>query len=295
MGAKCTGSQRDHASLSAARCQSAEANAGSIADLIDLSPRGRRSTPHYSYVYMYVHVCRYIPPQFLTLTKNLLTRSKGFSTIFDINKDLFTRLDEAAIMGRRGKPAGFDATEFKKRIDAVAAVVDFNDAHNVPYSKITLYKYYGIGKRTGSKWFSGGATMSFRKQPGDKSPSLKRSRSEDPADEIPLIKTDPDEAPTVRRQNPLRNGGRDREKLKAIVQELTERASSVSTPSPMSPPPTADASSPPPPRQLLTPLKAKRARRGKRFESQSGHEVHRMESVTDLKHENLDDDISGAV
>lgn len=224
-------------------------------------------------------LCRYIPPQLPIFA--ILDTDENPSIRDRKDSQQFTRLNESAIMGRPGRSAGFDKTEYDKRKDAVTAVIDFNDAHHVPYSKTALYKYYGIGVSTGQKWFSGGATVSFRKTqqseniPNEnKSPSLKRSRSEDPAEETPLIKTDPHESPATIRQNPLRNSGRDGKKLKSlVVEDVTERAASVPTPPPISPPSTADASPPrPPPRQLLTPPRAKMGGPRKRVESRSGHE-----------------------
>jgi hypothetical protein len=51
-------------------------------------------------------------------------------------------------MGWPGRSSRFDVVEYKKRKDAVTAVIDFNNAHNVTYRKMALYKYYRISKNT---------------------------------------------------------------------------------------------------------------------------------------------------
>jgi len=189
------------------------------------------------------------------------------------------------------------AAEYERKKAAIGGVIDFNDACGISYSRVKLFKHFGIGVPTGYQWFPIAPSATGRPRKGarkikseNKSLGLKRSRSEDPGDQLSALKAEPDVASAPLRQNPVRNGGRDRKRLKAIVEELTEHATSVSTPPPVSPPSSADSLSPTPARQLLTPPKGRRGRPEKRLEPQFGHEAQRSESVIGLKYGDVDDD-----
>jgi hypothetical protein len=197
----------------------------------------------------------------------------------------------------RGPCSGVD---YKGKRAMIGGVISFNDANGVHYSKIKLFKHFGIDVTTGYRWFpiASGAKSGPRQKVENitNGQGLKRTRSEDQDDEISALKAEPDEPTTPPRQNPIRNGGRDRKKLKAIVKGMTEQASVASTPPPpISPPSTDGVSSPAPSRQHLTPPKGKRGRPKKGLDAQSGQRGRRAENVMDLKHEQVDDDIYGAV
>lgn len=173
-------------------------------------------------------------------------------------KEQFNSSKETTIMGR-GRTGGH-SPEYEKKKAAIGGVISFNDANGIKYSRRKLFEHFGIHFTTGYQWFPPSAAKPQGGQPKaenikteDESQGLKRARSEDPDDEISALKAELDEPPAPSRQNPIRNGGRDRKRLKALVEDLAEGASP-----PMTPPFTADASSPPPPRQLLTPPKGKR-------------------------------------
>jgi hypothetical protein len=193
------------------------------------------------------------------------------------------------------KSVRLSAAEYEKKKTAIAGVIDFNDACGIKYSKLKLFKHFGVAVMTGYSWFPvTSKTQNIKNK--DEPLGLKRTRSEDAVDEISALKEELDQTPAPRRQNPVRNDGRGRKRLKALVEDLTERTSSVSTPPPISPPSTADASPPPLPQQLLTPQKRKFAQAKKFHASNSGHQPQRTEEgVTDFKHENVDDDIFGEV
>jgi len=193
--------------------------------------------------------------------------------------------------------------EYKEKKMKIAGVIDFNDANNIKYSRIKLFQHFGIHFTTGYQWFPvTGSTNPRRRRPNvenvkseHESVSLKRARSEDSEDEISAFKHEADQTAGLPRQNPVQNGGRDRKKLKAIVEGLTEQASSSYTPLLISTPSISGASSPPPPQQLLAPPKGKRGRPRKRVEPQSGRGAQHMEIVVVLKNEDMDDNIFGAV
>jgi hypothetical protein len=196
------------------------------------------------------------------------------------------------------------AVEYEKKKTAIASVIDFNDASDIKYSKIKLFKHFGVSVMTGYIWFPvssdarsrGGRPKIQNIKKEHESPGLKRTHSEDPAEETFPIKADSPLPPAPLRQNPVRNNGRGRKRLKALVEDLAEQASIASTPPPpISPPSTADTSSPPLPQQLLTPPKRKITQAKKGRASNSGHHRKRTEDVTDLKHEDVDDDIIGEV
>jgi hypothetical protein len=214
--------------------------------------------------------------------------------IHSSTKEQFNSSKETATMGRG---AAGHSPEYEKKRAAIGGVISFNDANGIKYGKRKLFEHFGIHFTTGYHWFPpsaakppGGPSKAGNIKTKDESQGLKRTRPEDPDDEISALKAEPDEPPASPRQNPIRNGGRDRKRLKAIVEDLAEGASP-----PMTPPLTADASSPPPPRQLLTPPKGKRGQPKRSLKAQPRQQARRMESVMDLKYESVDDDIFGAI
>jgi hypothetical protein len=269
-GKKCTSPRGIMRSLARVSVKAQEANAGSIA--YHPAILALRSAPHCLYLTAIAHLQIDIREQ------------KADCNRFERSAEMTSNIRLSAV-------------EYEKKKIAIAGVIDFNDANDIKYSKIRLFKHFGVSVMTGYTWFP--VPPSTKARVGRpktktikneyKSIGLKRTHSEDPTDEISALKTDPAQPAPPVIQNPDGNNRGGRKRLKALVEDLTEEASSASIPPPISPPSTTDAASPPPPRQLLTPPKRKRGRPKKSVEAQSSQQARYMESGADLTHENLDD------
>lgn len=167
-----------------------------------------------------------------------------------------------------GRPAGFNASDNEEKKSAIAAVVDFCDSTGVDYSKTKLFKHFGVPIATGYMWFPAGASPKSRKPPQEMaSPVKKRFTSEDETDGT---SSNPSTSQSLgeERRNPIRNGGRDRKRLKSMV--LEDNASSKSPPIPS--PSLTHSSSSPPPEQLLAPPKRKNSQSRKEIASKPVHQ-----------------------
>jgi hypothetical protein len=143
-------------------------------------------------------------------------------------------------MGQQSIHAGVSA-EAKKI--AISAVIRFNDAHNVSYRKLSLFEFFGVSKSTGFKWVAEGSLSTFQgghntpKTKEPKTDGINRSASDEEAERIAS-------SPPPIRKNPVRNGGRGRERLKSLILEDmvdTDALSEVSAPAtPRSTPPLSD-------------------------------------------------------
>jgi hypothetical protein len=185
-----------------------------------------------------------------------------------------------------GKISGVD---YEKTKAAIAAVVGFNDAHDVKYSRVQLANYFGITTRSLSNWFPVGSSRKSQAVQGKstqkeaKSPGQKRPRSEDPTEGIPSASSS-QQPVTPPRQNPIRNGGRGRKKLKMMLEDEISTASS--TP-PLSCP--SGSSSFPPHEELVTPPNRKNAQPGKRAGSKRSHQAEDEEEAVKREGEGWDD------
>lgn len=154
----------------------------------------------------------------------------------------------------------FRPTDPQEKKIAVLAVISFNDANSVPFSRIKVSEYFGIHERTARKWCADGATAtaststSRPAQGSDNNPEnqgskgIKRARSEDIMAEIlsASVTSGPHKS-----QKPGQNGGQGRKKRKADLKQ------EVLTPTP------------PPPQQLLTPPRRKISQPRKRRQTES--------------------------
>lgn len=177
---------------------------------------------------------------------------------------------------------------YEKTKIEVAAVVGFNNAHGITYSKSQLANYFGVTTQSLRNWFP--VVSSRASQPSQrpesasdeiKSPVKKRSRSEDPTEEYSSALSSPHQSTAPVRQNPVQNGGQGRKKLKMI---LEDEVSSVS------PPPLSSTSSPPPQQKLLTPPRRKIFQPWRRPDLHAEGQSRGTEPVVGLKRE-LDEDI----
>jgi hypothetical protein len=198
--------------------------------------------------------------------------------------------------------------DYGRKRDAIAGVIDFNDANDLKYSKIKLFLHFGITAATGYKWFpvpESAGPRRGRPKAGTiknehRSSALKRNRSEnqdnddddDGDGDNNALAAERNERVTLLRQNPIRNGGRGRKKLKTVVQDLTreEDSSASTTFSATSPRSVAgDTSSLTPPLQLLTPPTRGRGRPKKRSGSDFSRSLEMENGMKCLKQEDMDD------
>jgi hypothetical protein len=187
-----------------------------------------------------------------------------------------------AIMGRI-----FSSTEIDKKKIEIGAVIDFCNANRLQAAKFTIFKFFEVPKRTGFRWFPGKSSPNFRRpsQPGDKpktkiSPVKKRAISEDTTEE-----TSHQPSPAMR-QNPIRNDGRDRKRLKSLMEDVTERSSPASSPPPLTSSSSSFASSSPPLEQPITSKKRKSVQPRKKNSSKAGRHV-KFEEEIEIKGEDL--------
>jgi hypothetical protein len=174
-----------------------------------------------------------------------------------------------------GKPTISAAESGKKKIE-LGAVIDFCNANDISFSKLKLFNFFGVPQATGYMWFPGGSSTNTR-------------RPQQPAD-ISSVSSTSNQSPPAKRQNPVRNGGRDRKRLKSIIDDLAGEASSESSPPPLSSPSSPMASSSPLPEQPLTPPKRKIAQPKRKIGSHPGLQPKQEERI-EIKSEMSDDEI----
>jgi hypothetical protein len=174
----------------------------------------------------------------------------------------------------------FSAAEVKEKKLEIAAVIDFCDANRLTWNKSKIIDFFGVPKTTGYRWF-----------PDTYSPNHRRAQQ--PADTSTASSISPtshQQSPPAKRQNPVRNGGRDRKRLKAIVEDLTGENGSDSSPPPLSSASASGASPSPQPQQPLTPPRRKITQPRKKTGSHPDRQL-KYEEVTIIKQEALDDEI----
>jgi hypothetical protein len=133
----------------------------------------------------------------------------------------------------------FRPTDVKEKKTAILAVISFNDANSVPFSRTKVSEYFGIHERTVRAWCAAAAASTSAsgstlasgpaQQPNNAvkqqpSRSIKRARSEDEMAELlsASIKSDPHKT-----QNAARNGAQSQKKRK-----VEDEVSSASPPLP---------------------------------------------------------------
>lgn len=166
----------------------------------------------------------------------------------------------------------------KKKIE-IGAVIDFCGAKGFKFTKNQVFRFFGVRQQTGSKWgFTNSYTPNHRgtTQPESTVPTISSAARE--------------QSPPVKRQNPIRNGGRDRKKLKSIIDEMAGDEVDFDASPPPSTPCLSEASSSPTPEEPLTPSKRRIALPRKRLGSRFGGPV-KEEGEIEIKSENLDDDV----
>jgi hypothetical protein len=149
---------------------------------------------------------------------------------------------------RPSRSLDFRPTDAKEKKIAILAVISFNDANSVPYSRGKLCEYFGINERTVRKWSAAVASTAAStstppsgpaqqpenapKQPAPR--GVKRARSEDVMSELlsSTVKPSPHQPATAAsHQYAGRNGAQSQKKRKA-----TDEVSSASPPPPPPPP-----------------------------------------------------------
>jgi hypothetical protein len=194
----------------------------------------------------------------------------------------FHPFTQFAIMGRL---SAADQAVHDQNLAVVKGVIEFNDAHDITYSRGKLYKYFNINSTTISR-LGLSSPPHVKKIAGEtEAPNLKRERPDDESTE-PTSSTPP-ATPQLQRKNLVRDNGRDRKRLKLMLESLVEPIdSSSTTPSASSPQYSASPSSP----QLLTPPGAKNSRGRKRLDSQSEQHIDQISQVIKFEPTNLDEE-----
>jgi hypothetical protein len=135
------------------------------------------------------------------------------------------------------------STEREKKKIEIGAVIDFCDAKGLKFSKTQIFLFFGVLRQTGSNWFPNSYSSNRRQQnqPKSATPST--------------LSASHQQSPPVKRENPVRNGGRDRKKLKAMIDSMTGEDDFDESPPPASTPALSQASSSPAAEEPLTPSK----------------------------------------
>jgi len=170
------------------------------------------------------------------------------------------------------------STEREKKKIEIGAVIDFCAAKGLKFSKTQVFLFFGVLQQTGSNWFpsSYSSNRTQQTQPKSATPSIPPASHQ--------------KSPPVKRQNPVRNGGRDRKKLKLIIDSMAGEGDSDESSPPASIPALSQASSSPAPEEPLTPSKRRIAQPRKKRGSQSRGPV-KQEQEAEIKSENFDDDV----
>lgn len=172
-------------------------------------------------------------------------------------------------------PTYSTAESAKKKIE-IGAVIDFCNANGLTnWSKWKIFKFFEVPQTTGHRWF-----------PDSSSPNHRRPTQ--PKVISSVLPTPPESSP-AKRQNPVCNGGRDRKRLKGIVEDLAGKIDSDSPPPPLSSPSASRAPSSQP-EQPLTPPRRKIAQPRKTNGSHPGRQL-KYKEVTVIKQEGLYDEI----
>lgn len=171
------------------------------------------------------------------------------------------------------------STETEKKKIAIGAVIEFCRAKGYKNSKTEVFRFFGVIKQTGNQWFPGtGSSNDGRPRPpgnGNGPPTLQN----------------PDQQPQpLKRQNPIRNGGRDRKRLKSMIEDMQGDFEDYGSPPPLSPPSPAKSSSSSLLGEPVTPPKRKIAKPIRKSGEQDGHQVEE-ESMVEIKSEIYDDEI----
>src|ERR1700738_4529559 len=97
--------------------------------------------------------------------------------------------------------SSLSAAERNEKKLEIAAVIDFCDAKGLKFSKTQVFQFFGVLQQTGSKWFPSSYSPNHRQQtqPASTTSSISSASHQ--------------QSTPVKRQNPIRNGGRDRKKL----------------------------------------------------------------------------------
>lgn len=182
------------------------------------------------------------------------------SALLDVNKGSFKPSIQIRIM----PPSREVLIANEKKKIAIAAILGFTEANGIRCSKRKLIADFGISPRTFYSWFPINSTQPFpppqvlssTAQESNSVASRKRARSPDSTEEG---NSSHDAPPPPKRQNPVRNGGRGRERLRAILEDLHDSSGSDDAIDDDESPPSASPSSPSPspPHQLPTPPKHK--------------------------------------
>jgi hypothetical protein len=175
----------------------------------------------------------------------------------------------------------------KKKVE-IGAVIDFCNANGIPnLSKRAIFKFFKVPDSTGFNWF-----------PGSSSPNHRRATQLADADPSSISQASRQQSPPIKRKNPVRNGGRDRKRLKSIIEDLAgedsdediDEDSDASSPPPLDSRDNSKSSSSPKPESPLTPPKRKIAQPRKTAGLHPGFQFEYGE-VTVIKEEGMDDEI----
>lgn len=208
----------------------------------------------------------------LQSTRRLLYISPSFPPLHDVQTTAQTAKNLTIMPQRKLSPA-----ESKQKKVEIAAVIDFCTAQGLNFSKTQVFRFFGIVRRTGSLWF-----------PSSYSP-IDRGISQ-PESAPPIVLTAREEALPVKRQNPIRNGGRDRKRLKSMIDDMKDdEESDISLP-PVATPALSQTPSSPVPEPPPTPSNRKIADPNKNVGSRSGRQVKQDREV-EIKSENFDDEV----
>lgn len=172
----------------------------------------------------------------------------------------------------------YTAAEVDKKKVEISAVIDFCNANGFKdWSKPKIFKFFEVPYTTGLRWFPASSTPTDR-------------RTQQPADtatgSLSVSSTSHQQSPPPKRQNPVRNGGRDRKRLKSMIEDVSD----VLSPPPLDPPGSSKSSSPPQPQSPLTPPKRKIAQPRKKTGLYPGRQLKYEETM--IKEEGMDDEIT---
>ena len=135
-----------------------------------------------------------------------------------------------------GRLSAADQAVYNQNLAAVKAVIEFNDAHGITYSRTKLYKYFHIHQSKISRLGLSSTSSPLHVPKTTSEAEVSNLKRERPNDEsIEQTSSTPPPIPQPQRKNPVRNNGRDRKRLKLIVESLAEPSDSPTTTPPSSP------------------------------------------------------------
>jgi hypothetical protein len=97
------------------------------------------------------------------------------------------------------------------------------------------------------------------------------------------------ESPPMKRQNPVRNGGRDRKRMQSIIKTLDDEDSTTSSPPPLDSPSSFESCASPGPAEPVTPSNRKIIEPKRKTQSRPGSQV-KAEGEAEIKLEWQDND-----